>query len=96
VAFITDVMREAVGRVEVRTTLGPPIVIDDPFAPAGGEPSFAVRLLKPSITLFDKGGVELHSIAPEGDPGTSKWPLVVFSVGILLALNLRGLLRKRG
>jgi len=87
-SLITDTLRGVVNRIEVRTTLGPDIAIDDPFGDQPSVSSAAGAILKPSIVGYNVTGDKTFSITPYGDPGVTKWPLIVFGGGILLAWGL--------
>ena len=57
---------------------------------AAAGPAFITRILKPKVTI-SSGSVRLGTIAPAGDPGTSKWPLLalgVLAVGAFLFTRL--------
>lgn len=72
---LSEIARAAISRVEVDTAYGPSIKLDDPFAP--GPPNPYMQRLQPRIRLYWRGeGVEPLKIAPYGDPGPTKWPLV--------------------
>lgn len=80
---------QAVARVTVRTSWGPPMVVVDPFRQTAGEPGAPgagggqpggtfdpMRFLKPEITVdLRSGGQRVYR--PYGDPGWSKWPLLL-------------------
>lgn len=46
---------------------------------AAAGPAFVTRILKPKVTI-KSGNVRLGTIAPAGDPGTSKWPLLALGL----------------
>jgi len=89
-SLVTDVLSDTVAKIEVRSAWGPTFVIDRPFKADGGEQSALVRFLKPQVTVRDDRGSVLARSSPAGDPGITKWPVVVVGLGILLALAVRG------
>jgi hypothetical protein len=98
---VLGVLDRAVKGVLVETAWGPPLYIPDPFrttakttgdggaadgAPGGFDP---VRFLKPKITLrVHEGWGRDRVFAPYGDPGPSKFPLLV--IGSLIFFGLGG------
>lgn len=93
---LTDLLDPYVARIQVQTTIGPDILIDDPFRaqsagaagaapPIGGTPTFDLaRLLKPKMLIYDRSGGAPVSFTPYGDPGESLWPFVVVGLGLLI------------
>lgn len=75
----------------------PTIQLNDPFRP--GPPNPLLQALKPRITLEVAGSSRPIVIAPYGNPGPSKWPLIraglVASGLVLLGLGVRALMRRR-
>lgn len=83
--FIQDTLNELVQKIEVHTTLGPNLVIDEPFKPGeSAVPSAAMKILKPSVFVYQRGGGDLLKFAPYGDPGITKWPFLIFGIGGLI------------
>ncbi len=86
-------LRNLVERATVETTLMPPLVLNQPFAP--GPPNPLLQMLRPRITLRVAGSDVV--LAPYGDPGVSRWPVVkvvgMTIGGLLLGAALR---RMRG
>lgn len=88
-----------VTKATIESAYLPPIVIDKPFAP-GGEPNPLLKALRPRITVeLASGSIAPVVIAPYGDPGPSKWPMVrtglLIGGAITLGLILRHLARRR-
>lgn len=97
-AFINDILDQTVERIEVRTAWGPLISIPEPFhkpgtvpvttaapATAAGIPGFDVaRFLQPEISIFSRDGSEPYVVQPYGDPGVSKWPMLVAGLGLTI------------
>ena len=74
-----------VSGVRVESAWGPTFTVAQPFA--SSPPSPLLTFLKPKVTLLLNGGAE-YAIAPYGEPGRSKWPLVQAGLifgGLLLA-----------
>lgn len=92
----TSLVDPFVGRIQVKTTMGPDVLIDDPFRaqaegaagaapPAGGAPTFDLaRILKPKLLVYDRNGGAPVEFAPYGDPGESLWPVIVIGLGLLI------------
>jgi hypothetical protein len=72
---VADLLRDSVKRIVVETAWLPPIVIEDPFAPAPpGAPSEKIgRLLKPRVTVETAFGPVVSQ--PWGTP-TQNWPML--------------------
>lgn len=72
-----------VTKATVETTYLPPITLDHPFDQGGtAAPNPFLANLRPRITLeLADGRLDPVVIAPYGDPGPSRWPLVK---GVLL------------
>lgn len=68
--------------VTIESEWGPAITIPDPFKPAPPNP--ALQIIKPKVTL-QIAGVGPVTMAPYGNPGPSKWPMVK-----MVALALAG------
>ena len=85
-ALIDTVLDQLVSRMDIRTTLGPTITIDEPFkvGPPSPASTAAGRVLKPSISILPRGQAKPIVFAPYGDPGITKWPVIVFGGGALL------------
>lgn len=85
-----DLLRSLIEGVTVETTVLPTVTVKDPFAP--GPPNPLLQLLKPRITVAVAGSQPLV-IAPYGDPGPTRWPVVklvafgLLGVGALLVLR---------
>jgi len=86
--IFSQIARTAIRRVEVATAYGPPIVLDDPFAP--GPPNPALQRLRPKISIYTRGQRTPIVIAPYGKPGPSRWPDIERGLKIL-GLGLAGL-----
>lgn len=80
-------LARAITRVEVHTAYGPPIVLDDPFAP--GPPNPYLQALKPEVVLYV--GDTPVTAAPYGEPGPTKWPQVRTAAWIGAFAGLAGL-----
>jgi len=64
----------------------PPIHLNDPFAP--GAPNPLLQRLKPRVTVTLADGLgDPVVIAPYGQPGASKWPIVQ-ALGIAAIVGL--------
>jgi hypothetical protein len=88
-SLVTDLLAQAVDRMEIRTSIGPTISLDQPFAPSPpGDDSATTQFLRPVISIYPKSvaGVAVQPVvfAPYGDPGETKWPFVVAGLGLLL------------
>ena len=83
--------------IKIQTAYGPDILIKEPLVPGAGEPDPIVKLLKPKVTIKLRPVAEPLYIAPEGEPGETKWPTVsaaaVFGGALLGIFVLRGILR---
>lgn len=83
--LLTEELRNYVTGVTIETAWTPPIVIRDPFQP--GAPSPILQALRPRVTVEIRGGAGKPLVmAPYGDPGPSRWPLVVGAGAVLLGL----------
>ena len=71
---LTPIARQMITRFEVDTAYGPPIELDDPFAP--GPPNPYLEKLKPRVKLFTSTDAPPITIAPYGEPPPTKWPLL--------------------
>lgn len=74
--------------VKIETAYLPPIELRDPFGAGGGAPNPLLAALKPRITIDAAFGGPI-TVAPYGDPGESRWPLV--QAGLVLAGGAIGL-----
>lgn len=97
-AVINDLLDQAVARIDVRTAWGPLISIPEPFHKPGTAPvatatpatatpvGFDVaRFMQPEISVFLRGDEENpYVVQPYGDPGISKWPIVVAGLGLTI------------
>lgn len=88
-AAADEVLRPLITRIRVESAYGPAIQIDDPFGPSSGKVDRAVAVLKPKVTFDTPGGPIV--IAPAGDPGPSRWPLVKGGVLVLGTFGLFGI-----
>lgn len=83
--------------IKIQTAYGPDIVIKEPLVPGAGEPDPIVRLLKPKVTVKLRPIAEPLALAPEGEPGETRWPLVsagaIFGGALIGIFVLRGILR---
>lgn len=87
------VLDRAVKAIRVESAWGPRTRITDPFAPSpSNEPSVVGSLLKPKITFeMRTGWGGDRSITPYGDPGPSKFPLLVAGVAAVFLLGAAGI-----
>lgn len=82
---LTDQLQAWITGLTVETAWTPPVVIRDPFKP--GAPSPLMKLLRPRVTFELAGGkVKPLVIAPYGDPGPTRWPLVLAGGALVLGL----------
>lgn len=72
-APVASSVLQSIKKVTVETAYLPRIELNDPFAP--GPPSPLMQALKPKITI-ETTGFSPMVMAPYGEPGPSKWPLV--------------------
>lgn len=72
--------REAVGRVEVRSQVAPPVVVD-PFAdaPPDAPPNPILTLVKPEVRIYDPAGRLVLAVAPYGTPTEHYLPYLVLA-----------------
>lgn len=92
-SLYSEIAREMISRIDVDTAYGPSITLDDPFAP--GPPNPYLQKLKPRVKLHMRGeGIEPVKIAPYGDPGPTKWPLIQTSLYVGAFVIAGGLLYK--
>ena len=84
--------REAIGKVEVRSQITPPVSVD-PFAPGEpGPPNPILALVKPEVRVYDPAGNLLFAVAPAGPPTENYFPGMVVA-GTIAALGGLALLR---
>lgn len=88
-AAVDEVLRPLITRIRVESAYGPPIQIDDPFGPSTGKVDRAVAVLKPKV-IFDTPGGPIV-IAPAGEPGPTRWPLVKGGVLVLGTFGILGI-----
>lgn len=90
-----NLLASVVKGVRIETAFTPAFEASDPFAESPPSPvaSLAGQLLRPKVTLLLAGG-STYPIAPYGDPGPSKWPIVQ-AVLIVVGLGLAGYLLSR-
>lgn len=71
-------------KVEIRTTILPPLVLDL----AGDEPpGLLVQLVKPEIRALDGGGGELARYQPAGAPG--EWsPVLAYILAVVIVVGV--------
>lgn|SRR5512147_490091 len=95
--FVLDLLNTAVERIQLDTAWGPPVVLDEPFAPGepNAPPSLFERVMKPALRIYARGGGEPITVAPAGDPGASKWPLVSIGLGFVGAMILWRILQPK-
>ena len=86
---VDEILRPLITRIRVESVYSPEIRIDDPFGPSTGKVDTAVTVLKPKVTFDTPGGPIV--IAPAGDPGPSRWPLVKGGVLVLGAFGIFGI-----
>jgi hypothetical protein len=83
-------LEDSVQRITVETTWLPDIVLDRPFAPAQpGAASFAVRALRPKVTLHTSLGPVVSR--PFGEP-QKNWPMLKTSLTVVAGFTAFGLL----
>jgi len=95
---VQSLLSGAVGSITVKTTLGPDLTIDQPFASGPPSPAATVagNILKPAIVVADANGNTLFSSAPYGDPGETAWPLVAAGIGLMAVALVYLMAKKRG
>jgi len=95
-ATITD-PKSGIEWIKVQTAYGPDILITEPLVPGGGPSDPIARFLKPKVTVKLRPLPNPLVLAPEGEPGDTKWPLVsaagIFGGALGLILILRGILK---
>lgn len=79
-----EALAKMITRIDVETAYGPPIVLNDPFAP--GPPNPYLKALKPRVTIQVAG--QQIQMKPYGDPGVTKWPLVATGAALVGAVGL--------
>lgn len=79
--------QQAVGTVEIRSQVAPPIVVD-PFAPAPPDvaPNPIMLFVRPEFIIRDPQGAETMRLAPYGSPSQNYFPWLVAG-GILLVVG---------
>lgn len=74
-SLMNALARQMISRVEVDTAYGPPIKLDDPFAP--GPPNPYLQQLRPRVRLHLRDqSLKPITIQPYGAPGPTKWPMI--------------------
>ncbi len=86
---VDEVLRPLITRIKVESAYLPPIQIEDPFGPSTGKVDKVAATLKPKVTFETPGGPIV--IAPAGEPGPTRWPLVKGSVLVLSAFGIFGM-----
>ena len=88
---LESMMRRMISKIEIDTAYGPKLILKDPFDPSA-KPSRYILALKPSVKVFPHGAnTKPIIIAPYGDPGKTKWPMVKSGVVAATAIGLTGL-----
>lgn len=83
-AVLSALGREAVGRVELRSQVSPPVVVNDPLAPSNEPPNFLLRFLKPEARVYDQQGKLIVAVAPAGEPTENYLPYFLVGGGLLV------------
>ena len=75
--------REAVGRVEVRSQVAPPVVVD-PFAetPPDAPVNPILALVKPEVRVYNPEGKLVLAVAPYGAPTENYLPYLVGAAAV--------------
>jgi hypothetical protein len=67
-------LRDLIDGVRIDSAYLPAVVLSDPFAP--GPPNPIMAVLRPQVTIYPAGAFSPVVVAPYGEPGPSRWPMV--------------------
>lgn len=97
---MAGVLDSLVTGIAVETAWLPTIVVRDPFSGvvSPGASSWVLEWLRPRVSI-ELAGVPAGAVAPWGDPGPTRWPLVqtalIVAAGTVALLTLALLVRRR-
>lgn len=69
--------REAVGRIEVRSQVSPPVVVDPFGGPPDAPPNPILAFVRPEVRVYDPTGRLVFAVAPYGEPADNYLPYLV-------------------
>lgn len=87
---IRSLLQAAVTSMEMDSNYGPHVEIADPFAPSN-VPNAYLQAMQPRVRFTLNDG-SLLTLAPYGDPGPTKWPLVKVGLAVAAAFTVIGVI----